>query len=340
MTQMPENCNILSEDITVQSTCTVKSVSNVTVQWYYTPNEADAGINGTLLPFTNYGRVLVSSVCHPGEVNQCSGELTIKDVNEEDVGYYWCTVDARATGFVSHISTVLYLSGCSMLSDCEKSSNYLTNRRRNFGCAVEQTSEENRNITIVNFYDNCTSDPSPSTPKIEEEPPKFTKTETLSLSSTMVTVAAPSDSTSRTNTTASANTGTRSTEGSGESNMELPLAIVWPIVGGGIGLMLFVVAILLALILIVQCRRKRGKGEETSPHLVHANICSTYSDNKMATTINTGGGTGGRGGGGGRKNRRLFYPPPPELVYTQNYLAVLYTTAHLETERTIRYFGH
>ncbi len=305
MTQMPGNdCNILSGDITVQSTCTVKAVSNVTVQWYYTPNKADAGINGTLLPFTNHGRVLVSSVCHPVGVNRCSGELTIKDVSEEDVGYYWCTVDVRTTGFVSHLSTVLYLSGCSMLSNCETLSNYLTNRRPNFGCAVEQTSEENRNITIVNFYDNCTSDP------IEEEPPQFTKTETLSLSSTMVTVAAPSDSTSRTNTTASANTGTRSTVGSGESNMELPLAIVWPIVGSGIGLMLFVVAILQALILIVQCRRKRGKGEETSPHLVHANICSTYNDNKMATTINTGGGTGGRGGGGTLGH----VPPPPSNI--------------------------
>ena len=290
------DCNVLDNDVTITSICTVSVTSNVTVHWYYSQERDSAGVNGSILPGIRQD-ISVNSKCILGQVRLCSAELSITNTRTLDEGYYWCEVDVEESQeFVRRPSSVLLISGCDTLNFCTIQT-FRTNVIRTFGCALTNFTDIARNnLTFVDLYSNsCPPGPTTServtTTEVEEEPSPTTvgmvptmtsetkpdiekatrSSATIPLFTTLANTALTESSSSSSNNSGRSNDSGRvkeisSTSVAGEAATSLLLAIILPVIGGVIGLLLFVVAILLALILM-QHRKKRGRGKPSQSHL-------------------------------------------------------------------------
>ena len=270
------DCNVLDNDVTIISTCTVSVTSNLTVHWYYSQERDSAGVNGSILPGIRQG-ISVNSMCILGHIRLCSAELSITNIKTLDEGYYWCEVDVEESqGLVRRPSSVLRISGCDTLNFCITQS-FRTNNMRDFGCALTNITGSDiarNNLTFVDLYSNSCP-PGPTTPErvstteVEEIPSPSTvgmvPTMTSETEPFFETTARPTTP-ERVTTTEEETTFSTSTSVVDEAATLLPLAIILPVIGCGIGLLLFVVTILLALILM-QRRKKRGRGKSSQTHL-------------------------------------------------------------------------
>ena len=236
------DCNVLNQDVldvTIISTCTVSSPSNVTVHWYYSQERDSAGVNGSILPGIRQS-ISVNSKCILGPLRLCSAELSITNIRTLDEGYYWCEVDVEESqGLVGRPSSVLRISGCDTLNLCPTQS-FLTNLMRVSRCAVSDTGSDiaRTNLTFVDLYSGSCSlkpttpekvttteveeKPTPSTvgmvPTMTSEPkPDFETTAMSSATPTFTTVATTITTESSTSSSSNSNSSPSSTTSSSTS---------------------------------------------------------------------------------------------------------------------------
>lgn len=132
------NCDILSGNTKLISQCGVtKGIGNVTVQWYFSLSQEEAGKNGIILTTSTDRHIKVENLCLS---TVCAAELNIINVSMSDVGYYWCKMaPPDGTTNVLNPSSVLNINGsCEELDPCAEPT-ISTPSLNNLGCAYGDT---------------------------------------------------------------------------------------------------------------------------------------------------------------------------------------------------------
>ena len=119
------SCDILGGHTDIVTRCAVtRGNDNVTIQWYFSSSEENAGRNGDIL-YGNSDNQDRISVLHHCTLAVCIAQLTIRNAGLQDVGYYWCRLAESTSGggtLVRNPSSFLHMSGsCTELAPCTES---------------------------------------------------------------------------------------------------------------------------------------------------------------------------------------------------------------------------
>ena len=89
----PALCNPLGVSIVMRCTTFVPVNSSAELRWYWTPEEEDAGMCGTLITGEEdkYNIQYPTGVIEP--YTGLIGDLKVLDFNLQDIGYYWCQIE-------------------------------------------------------------------------------------------------------------------------------------------------------------------------------------------------------------------------------------------------------
>ena len=91
------DCNPLGVDVVMRCIVYVPVNSSAELRWYWTPEEEDAGMCGTLITgeednYNTEDKTFTGKNAYAGLIGTQS-DLRVFDFNLQDIGYYWCQIE-------------------------------------------------------------------------------------------------------------------------------------------------------------------------------------------------------------------------------------------------------